>query len=207
MKQHRWNREGLVAGLDEAGRGCLAGPVVAAAVILPYRCRIKGLNDSKQLNERQRLSLRDEIQNKAISWCVSFVDQQEIDEVNILQASILAMHRSVDFLSERPSFLIVDGNRFKAYPFVMHETVVKGDSKYLSIAAASILAKTYRDDYMKGLHSLYPEYGWVQNKAYPTRLHVEAMQKHGLTVHHRRSYKPCQTLSKKKGLKRGKGLF
>lgn len=191
MEQHPESINWQLAGLDEAGRGCLAGPVVAAAVILPKDCQITGLNDSKKLTEKKRLFLREEIQNTAVSWCVSFVDQKEIDEINILRASIAAMHRSIDFLEIAPSFLIVDGNKFLPYKDIPYETVIKGDGKYLSIAAASILAKTYRDDYMKGLHQLYPEYNWAQNKAYPTKAHLAAIHKYGLSVHHRKSYKPC----------------
>ena len=176
------------AGCDEAGRGCLAGAVYAAAVILPPDFRNELLNDSKQLTERQRYDLRPVIQREALAWAVGVVSPQEIDEINILNASFLAMHRAVDALKVRPQHLLIDGNRFRPYPGIPHTTVVKGDGKYLSIAAASVLAKTYRDDYMLRLHAEYPDYGWDRNKGYPTREHRAAIALHGTTPYHRRSF-------------------
>ena len=176
------------AGCDEAGRGCLAGAVYAAAVILPRDFRDGRLNDSKQLTERQRYALREVIEREAVAWAVGVVIPQEIDEVNILRASILAMHRALDGLSVRPQHVLVDGNRFRPYRDVPHTTVVKGDGKYLSIAAASILAKTYRDDYMLRLHGEFPGYGWDRNKGYPTRQHREAIAKYGTTPYHRLTF-------------------
>ena len=176
------------AGCDEAGRGCLAGAVYAAAVILPKDFRDGRLNDSKQLTERQRYALREVIEREAVAWAVGVVSPQEIDEVNILRASILAMHRALDGLAVRPQHVLVDGNRFRPYRDVPHTTVVKGDGKYLSIAAASILAKTYRDDYMLRLHGEFPAYGWDRNKGYPTRQHREAIAKYGTTPYHRLTF-------------------
>ena len=176
------------AGCDEAGRGCLAGAVYAAAVILPRDFRDGRLNDSKQLTERQRYALREVIEREAVAWAVGVVSPQEIDEVNILRASILAMHRALDGLSVRPQHVLVDGNRFTPYRDVPHTTVVKGDGKYLSIAAASILAKTYRDDYMLRLHEEFPAYGWDRNKGYPTRQHREAIARYGTTPYHRLTF-------------------
>ncbi len=177
------------AGTDEAGRGCLSGPVVAAAVILPADFKNEMLNDSKQLSEKKRRLLRPIIEKEALSYGISFVYQEEIDEINILNASILAMHKSLDELSLRPEFIIVDGNRFKNYRDVPHQTIVKGDAKYLSIAAASILAKTYRDDYMEKLHLEFPHYNWAKNKGYPTKEHRQAIREFGSTNHHRLSFK------------------
>ena len=178
----------IEAGCDEAGRGCLAGAVYAAAVILPPDFRNELLNDSKQLTERQRYDLRPVIQREALAWAVGVVSPQEIDEINILNASFLAMHRAVDALKVRPQHLLIDGNRFRPYPGIPHTTVVKGDGKYLSIAAASVLAKTYRDDYMLRLHAEYPDYGWDRNKGYPTREHRAAIALHGTTPYHRRLF-------------------
>lgn len=178
----------IEAGCDEAGRGCLAGAVYAAAVILPPDFRNELLNDSKQLTERQRYDLRPVIQREALAWAVGVVAPQEIDEINILNASFLAMHRAVDALKVRPQHLLIDGNRFRPYSGIPHTTVVKGDGKYLSIAAASVLAKTYRDDYMLRLHAEYPDYGWDRNKGYPTREHRAAIALHGTTPYHRRSF-------------------
>lgn len=178
----------IEAGCDEAGRGCLAGAVYAAAVILPPDFRNELLNDSKQLTERQRYDLRPVIQREALAWAVGVVSPQEIDEINILNASFLAMHRAVDALKVRPQHLLIDGNRFRPYSGIPHTTVVKGDGKYLSIAAASVLAKTYRDDYMLRLHAEYPDYGWDRNKGYPTREHRAAIALHGTTPYHRRSF-------------------
>jgi len=187
--------EGIVeAGLDEAGRGCLAGAVFAAAVILPPDYANDLLNDSKQLTERRRYALRTEIERDALSWAVGVVSPEEIDKINILNASILAMHRAVDQLAVRPEALIVDGNRFRRYTdpvsgkSIPATTIVKGDGKYLAIAAASILAKTYRDDYMLRLAEEYPQYDWQGNKGYPTPRHREAIRQHGITPYHRRTF-------------------
>lgn len=176
------------AGCDEAGRGCLAGSVYAAAVILPPDYSNEQLNDSKQLTARKRYALREEIEKEALAFAVGIVTPDEIDKINIFNASILAMHRALDGLKVRPEFVIVDGNRFKPYGNLPHQTIVKGDGKYLSIAAASILAKTYRDDYMCRLHEEYPHYGWDHNAGYPTREHREGIRLHGLTPYHRRSF-------------------
>ena len=179
----------LECGCDEAGRGCLAGPVVAAAVILPLEFSCPGLNDSKQLTELQRDELRIIIEQEAIAWAVALVDEKEIDEINILNASILAMHRAMDKLTVTPEFIIVDGNKFKKYGNIPHQTIVKGDSKYLSIAAASVLAKTHRDELMMKLHGEFPQYGWDRNKAYPTIKHRQAIKQYGVSPYHRLSYK------------------
>lgn len=182
--------KGLVeAGCDEAGRGCLAGSVFAAAVILPEDYVNDDLNDSKQLTAARRYRLRSVIERDALAWAVGVVTPEEIDEINILNASILAMHRALDRLTVRPEAIIVDGNRFKPYRFIPYTTVVKGDGKYLSIAAASILAKTYRDDYMDRLAAEYPQYAWDVNKGYPTRAHREAIAEHGVTPYHRKSFR------------------
>ena len=181
--------EGKVeAGCDEAGRGCLAGSVYAAAVILPVGYQNELLNDSKQLTEKRRYELREIIQRDAVAWAVGIVTPEEIDRINILNASILAMHRALDQLQVRPEAVIVDGNRFKKYKDLPHTTIVKGDGKYLSIAAASILAKTYRDDYMNQLAEEYPQYDWRSNKGYPTKKHREAIRQYGTTPYHRMSY-------------------
>lgn len=182
------NKDVVEAGCDEAGRGCLAGAVYAAAVILPQDFHNELLNDSKQLTKRQRYALREVIEREAIAWAVGTVSPQEIDKINILNASILAMHRAVDGLKVKPEALIIDGNRFKPYHNLPHTTVVKGDGKYLSIAAASILAKTYRDDYMNKLHEEYPHYDWKGNKGYPTKKHREGIRLHGTTPYHRMSF-------------------
>jgi ribonuclease HII len=182
------NKDLIEAGCDEAGRGCLAGAVYAAAVILPKDFHNDLLNDSKQLTERQRYALREVIEREAIAWAIGIVSPQEIDKINILNASILAMHRAVDGLKVRPEALIIDGNRFKPYQNLPHTTVVKGDGKYLSIAAASILAKTYRDDYMNKLHEEFPHYDWKGNKGYPTKKHREGIRLHGTTPYHRMSF-------------------
>lgn len=176
------------AGCDEAGRGCLAGSVYAAAVILPPDYHNELLNDSKQLTERRRYQLRETIEHDAISWAVGIVTPEEIDHINILNASILAMHRALDQLTVRPEAVIIDGNRFKPYRDLPWTTIVKGDGKYLSIAAASILAKTYRDDYMNALAEEYPQYDWRSNKGYPTKKHREAIKAYGITPLHRKSY-------------------
>ena len=178
----------IEAGCDEAGRGCLAGSVFAAAVILPPDYQNELLNDSKQLTEKRRYALREVIERDAVAWAVGIVTPEEIDHINILNASILAMHRALDQLSVRPEAVIVDGNRFKPYGALPYATIVKGDGKYLSIAAASILAKTYRDDYMNKLDNEYPQYDWHGNKGYPTKNHREAIRLHGATPYHRRSF-------------------
>lgn len=176
------------AGCDEAGRGCLSGPVVAAAVILPRDFKHEWLNDSKQVSEAKRKVLRPIIEEQAIAWGVGMVHEQEIDEINILKASFLAMHRAVDQLFVRPDFLLIDGNRFTPYPKIPHECIIKGDSKYLNIAAASILAKTYRDDFMDKLHEEFPVYDWSQNKGYPTKKHREAIREFGSCKYHRQTF-------------------
>ena len=179
----------IEAGTDEAGRGCLAGPVYAAAVILPPDYTNQRLNDSKQLTERQRYALRQEIMHDALAWAVGICTPQEIDRLNILRASITAMHRALDALTVRPQHIIVDGNRFYPYNDIQHHTIVKGDGKYLSIAAASILAKTFRDDEMHRLAQQYPQYAWEQNKGYPSRAHREAIARYGTTPHHRTTFR------------------
>lgn len=181
--------DGLVeAGCDEAGRGCLAGSVYAAAVILPPDYKNADLNDSKQLTERRRYELREIVKRDAVAWAIGVVTPEEIDRINILNASILAMHRALDGLAVRPEAVIVDGNRFKPYKNLPSTTIIKGDGKYLSIAAASILAKTFRDDYMSRLAEQYPYYDWQSNKGYPTKKHREAIREHGISPFHRRSY-------------------
>ena len=189
MLQRNFSGYRLEAGTDEAGRGCLAGPVVAAAVILSKKFKHPFLNDSKQLTEKQRLELKPFIEENALAFGVSFVWQHEIDEINILQSSLLAMHKSIYKLKIKPEFIIVDGNKFKQYESIPHETIIKGDGKYMSIAAASVLAKTYRDEYMEKIHHDFPEYNWKQNKGYPTKEHRDVIQKIGITLHHRRSFK------------------
>lgn len=182
--------EGLTeAGCDEAGRGCLAGSVFAAAVILPPDYCNERLNDSKKLTERQRYALRTEIERDALAWAVATATAEEIDDINILNASIIAMHRALDALKIRPEAIIVDGNRFKPYSDLPYSTIVKGDGKYLSIAAASVLAKTYRDDYMVEQAKLFPMYGWLQNKGYPTKAHREAIRQYGACPIHRKTFK------------------
>lgn len=176
------------AGCDEAGRGCLAGPVFASAVILPPDYTHPLLNDSKQLSEKHRYALRSEIEKEAVAFAVASSDNQFIDKHNILKASILTMHKAISELSIHPGFLIIDGNYFIPHPSIPHKTIVKGDSLYFSIAAASILAKTYRDDYMEKLHKAHPHYGWDKNKGYPTLQHRKAIEKNGITEFHRRSF-------------------
>ncbi|MBR2291773.1 MAG: ribonuclease HII [Prevotella sp.] len=195
LKSHFYEGK-IEAGCDEAGRGCLAGSVYAAAVILPEDYQNELLNDSKQLTEKRRYQLREVIERDAVAWAVGIVTPEEIDHINILNASILAMHRALDQLKVHPEAIIVDGNRFKPYRPVVggtsavipHTTIVKGDGKYLSIAAASILAKTYRDDYMNRLAEEYPQYDWLSNKGYPTKKHREAIKQFGITPYHRKSY-------------------
>ena len=187
LKSHYY--EDLIeAGCDEAGRGCLAGSVYAAAVILPFDYQNELLNDSKKLTAKKRYALREDIERDAIAWAVGIVTPEEIDKINILNASFLAMHRALDQLKVRPEAVIVDGNRFKPYHDLPSTTIVKGDGKYLSIAAASILAKTYRDDYMLSLAEEYPQYDWQSNMGYPTKKHRQAIREHGITPFHRKSY-------------------
>lgn len=190
----------IEAGCDEAGRGCLAGPVVAAAVILPKKFKHPVLNDSKKLSTRQRASLKEEIINSAIAWNVAFVDNNEIDQINILRASIKAMHIAIENLGKKPQFLLIDGNRFYPYNNIKYKTIIKGDSLYFSIAAASVLAKTFRDEYMEKIHDEFPEYGWSRNKGYPTSAHREAILKFGITPYHRQSFRLFDTQLKIKFL-------
>lgn len=178
----------IEAGCDEAGRGCLAGPVYAAAVILPETYNNKWLNDSKKLSDKDRYELRPEIEEKALAWAIGVVSQQEIDEINILNASFLAMHRALDQLRVQPECLLIDGNRFNSYKTIAHNCIIGGDAKFMSIAAASILAKTYRDDFMKEISLRYPDYCWHKNMGYPTKGHREAIRQFGVTEFHRLSY-------------------
>ena len=188
MLKNYYEQGRVEAGCDEAGRGCLAGSVYAAAVILPADYDNPDLNDSKQMSHSRRYALRQQIMDDAVAWAVGVVTPEEIDQINILNASILAMHRALDQLGVRPEAVIVDGNRFKPYGDLPYTTIVKGDGKYQAIAAASILAKTFRDDYMDALDDECPQYGWRRNKGYPTREHREAIRQHGITPYHRRSY-------------------
>lgn len=189
-----YHTEGLIeAGCDEAGRGCLAGPVVASAVILPRDFQNKLLNDSKKLSEKQRLSLRPIIEKQALFWGIGIVTPQEIDKINILNASFLGMHRAIEQLKQKPEQLLIDGNRFNPYKDIPHHCIIKGDSKYLSIAAASILAKTYRDDIMKKLDLEFDSYAWKKNKGYPTIAHRKAIQEKGITPYHRKSFQLLTT--------------
>ena len=183
----------IEAGCDEAGRGCLAGPVVAAAVILPKNFRHDVLNDSKKLTARQRNELREEIIQKAVAWNVAFIDNNEIDELNILRASIRAMHMAIDGLAKRPEFLLIDGNRFYPYKNIQHKTIIKGDGIFFPIAAASVLAKTFRDDYMEKIHLQFPVYGWDKNKGYPTTYHRIAIKENGISLFHRKSFRLFDT--------------
>ncbi len=189
LQLKKYYREGVVeAGCDEAGRGCIAGPVYAAAVIFPKKIDIPELNDSKQLSEKKRYQLRETIQEKALHWSVAWVDNQRIDQINILNAAYEAMHKAFDQLTVCPDHLIIDGNRFKPYKNIPHTCIVKGDSKYLSIAAASVLAKTYRDDYMLDLHEKYAMYDWNKNKGYATFKHRLSVIQNGISPYHRRSF-------------------
>lgn len=188
LKSH-YKKNTIEAGCDEAGRGCLAGPVVAAAVILPSNFKSDILDDSKKLSHKKRIELKKLIEEKALYWAVAFVDHKEIDEINILNASFLAMHRALDQLKETPELILIDGNRFNPYKKIHHECIIKGDGKFLSIAAASILAKTYRDEYMEKIGLDYPEYQWNQNKGYPTKKHRLAIKEYGPTPFHRKSFK------------------
>lgn len=183
-----YQQEFIEAGCDEAGRGCLAGPVTAAAVILPRDFYLDGLDDSKKLTHEQRDELRPIIEKNALAWAVAFVDHQEIDKINILNASFLAMHKAVKQLKTQPGYLVIDGNRFKAYPKIKHSCIIKGDGKYLNIAAASILAKTHRDEYMTNLHEDHPQYNWKQNKGYPTIAHRKTVIEIGLSPYHRKTF-------------------
>jgi len=183
-----YHKDVIEAGCDEAGRGCLAGPVFAAAVILPPDFKSDMLNDSKQLSEKKRYALREVIEREALAWAVGIVTNEEIDRINILRASILAMHRALDGLKVRPEEVIIDGNRFMPYKDLPYTTIVKGDGKYMSIAAASILAKTYRDDHMLKLHEEYPAYHWDRNKGYPAPVHRQAIREHGTTPYHRMTF-------------------
>ena len=188
MLESHYYKDMIEAGCDEAGRGCLAGSVYAAAVILPPDYQNPDLNDSKKLTDKKRKALREQIERDAVAWAVGIVTPEEIDQINILNASFLAMHRALDQLKVRPEAVIVDGNRFKPYKDLPYTTIVKGDGKYLSIAAASILAKTYRDDYMDNLAEEYPYYDWQTNKGYPTKAHREGIRLHGISPYHRKSY-------------------
>ncbi len=188
LLQSYYQKELVEAGLDEAGRGCLAGPVVAAAVVFPRDYENKFLNDSKQLSKKNREFFFDQIQQDALAFAIAEVWNEEIDKINILNASFLAMHRALDKLKVKPELLIIDGNRFTPYPLIPHECIVKGDSMYLSIAAASILAKTHRDRLMEDLHLKHPEYGWDKNAGYPTKHHRLGIQEHGITSYHRKSF-------------------
>lgn len=189
MLQLFLNKGIVEAGCDEAGRGCLAGPVFAASVILPSNFESEELNDSKQLSEAKRYRLRSFIEENALAWAVGIVSNEEIDQINILNASFLAMHRAVEQLKIRPQHLLIDGNRFKQFEDIPHTCVIKGDGKFMPIAAASVLAKTYRDDYMKNLHTEYPDYCWDKNCGYPTKKHREAIEKCGVTPHHRKTFR------------------
>lgn len=189
MLKHRIIADRLECGTDEAGRGCLAGPVTAAAVILPSNFFHEWLNDSKQLSQKKRETLRQIIEQEAIAYAVAHILPKKIDEINILNASILAMHRAIEKLSCKPEFILVDGNRFKPYKNIEHECFIKGDGRYMNIAAASVLAKTYRDDIMVELHKKHSEYDWHKNKGYPTQNHRKAIEIYGSTSHHRQSFK------------------
>ena len=192
MLKRTYQKDLLEAGCDEAGRGCLSGPVVAAAVVLDPSKRIPGLNDSKKINEKQREYLRPIIESKALAWGVGIVSHKEIDRINILKASFLAMHRALDQLQTKAEFIAVDGNRFVTYQDIPHECVIMGDGKYQNIAAASILAKTHRDEIMMTLHAKHPEYGWDRNKGYPTKAHRLAIREFGPTPWHRMSFQLLQ---------------
>jgi ribonuclease HII len=193
MLKLKYSKYKLEVGTDEAGRGCLAGPVVAAAVILPDDFEHPLLNDSKQLTEKQREKLRPIIEKHALSYAVAFVKAPKIDEINILQASILAMHKSIEKLKIKPEFIIVDGNKFNPYKKIPHQTIVKGDAKYMSIAAASVLAKTYRDDFMQKIAKKYPNYYWHKNKGYPTKQHRDGIREFGITKYHRKTFRLLPT--------------
>jgi ribonuclease HII len=189
MLKHSFHKDKLEAGCDEAGRGCLCGPVYAAAVILPKKFRNSILNDSKQLTDKQRKELRPIIEAEAIAWAVGVVSAEEIDEINILRASFLAMHRAIEQLKTIPEHLLIDGNRFTPFEKIPHTCIIEGDAKFKNIAAASILAKTYRDDYMDELHEKFPNYNWLNNKGYATAQHRDAITQFGITEHHRKSFR------------------
>lgn len=193
MLQNNYSGFELEAGTDEAGRGCLSGPVVAAAVILPQNFEHEFLNDSKQISEAKRKVLKPIIEEKALAFGVCFVENEEVDQLNVLQASIIGMHRSIQALKIRPEFIIVDGNKFRKFENIPHQTIIKGDAKFRSIAAASILAKTYRDEFMERIHLEHPEYNWKKNKGYPTKEHRAAILKLGATNYHRKSFKLLPT--------------
>ena len=193
MLKSNYSNYKLEAGTDEAGRGCLAGPVVAAAVILPKGFKHELLNDSKQLTEKQREKLRPFIEKNALAYAVAFVNAPKIDEINILQSSILAMHKSIEKLAVQPEFIIVDGNKFNPFKKIPHQTIVKGDAKYMSIAAASVLAKTYRDDYMQKIAKEFPNYFWEKNKGYPTKQHRNGIREFGITKYHRKTFRLLPT--------------
>jgi ribonuclease HII len=196
LKQY-YSENLIEAGCDEAGRGCLAGPVFAAAVILPKDFINEKLNDSKKLNKKNRDELRKIVEEKALYWAVGSIDNNEIDKINILNASFKAMHGALDKLSLEPELILIDGNRFKKYKSIQHNCIIKGDSEYMSIAAASILAKTYRDEYMIKLHEEFPQYNWIKNKGYGTRDHREAIHKYGITSYHRKSFRLNEQLKLK----------
>lgn len=189
MLKLKYSEFNFECGTDEAGRGCLAGPVTAAAVILPLNFKNKILNDSKLLSHKKRNVLKSIIENDAVSYAVAHIFPEKIDQINILNASILAMHQSIEKLTSKVEFISVDGNKFKPFKSIAHQTIIKGDGKYLNIAAASVLAKTYRDAYMEKIHEEFPMYNWIQNKGYPTVEHREAIKKHGITKYHRKSFK------------------
>ena len=195
MLKRYFQKELTEAGCDEAGRGCLAGPVFAAAVILPAGFRHPLLNDSKQLTEEERYKLRPYIEKKALAWAVAMVDHEEIDRINILKASFKAMHLAVDQLTIRPGLLLIDGNRFTPYFGILHQCIVEGDAKFASIAAASVLAKTYRDDFMQGLHNEYPQYRWNDNKGYATPTHRTMIREHGVSPYHRKTFGICKEIA------------
>ncbi|WP_422860907.1 ribonuclease HII [Flagellimonas sp. S174] len=189
MSLRRFNAPGSIAGTDEAGRGCLAGPVTAAAVILPFHFNNNVLNDSKKLTEAKRVRLKSLVEEASLTYSVQHVFEEDIDKINILNASFLAMHKSLDKLSPKPNLILVDGNRFKPYQSIKHHCIIKGDGKYLSIAAASVLAKTYRDAYMEKIHEEFPMYNWKKNKGYPTKEHRDAIRKYGICKYHRKSFR------------------
>lgn len=189
MLKHSFYKDKQEAGCDEAGRGCLAGPVFAAAVILPKNFRNSILDDSKKLSDKQRKELRPIIEAEALAWAVGVVSAEEIDEINILQASFEAMHRAIKKLEIIPDHLLIDGNRFRTFEEIPHKCIIEGDGKYLNIAAASILAKTYRDDYMDDLHEKFPQYNWINNKGYGTKAHRAAIMEFGVTDHHRKTFR------------------
>ncbi len=201
---HKYHTKGVIeAGCDEAGRGCLAGPVFAAAVILPRNFKIDQLDDSKKMSEKKRYLARPVIEATALAWSVAMVDNSEIDDINILNASIEAMHIAIRQLNLKPQLLLIDGNRFRPFQDIPHLCIIKGDATYAAIAAASVLAKTYRDDYMRKLNEKYPDYAWDKNKGYPTRQHREAILKYGISPYHRRSFRLLEESAKAKSIEHG----